>query len=368
MPKTGTSSIQESLYFGLRSPGFHYQSFGEVTSNRWMTTLFGERPETDQYNRRIGLSESAAAALRESFGNKLVRFLEHAREKQKTVIISAELYWQMRQLEFQRIREFFREHGFMVQVFVSLRPWKSWLESAFQERVKQHGAVFEVVPQSCPQVVDYRGQLSILDEVFGPEQVSPFVFDPATFPEGCAVRDFCSRTGIPLPVQRVRRINEGLSFDALKLLFAFRRWGGGYGVGLRTVIRNEILFRRLAELRGPSLRFHSRLVQPFVPSWLEQRPGLEQRLGRPLWEDLAKYDAGHCVSEETQLREYSPESLAWLSRATGLPPIRDCRGESAAQQVSRQMQHLCEHPSLASQFRWHRMIFARRRAQWLANV
>jgi hypothetical protein len=368
MPKTATSSIQESLYFGMRSPGFHYQSFGEVTSNRWMTTLFGERPEAAHYNRKLGLAENTVSALRDSFRNRLTRFLDQARKRKKTIIISAEECWQMSRMEFQRIRSFFHEHGFDVHVFVSLRPWKSWLESAFQERVKQDVSLFEVIPPSCPQVVDYRGQLSILDEVFGPEQVSPFVFDPSSFPQGCAVLDFCSRTGIPLPVRRVRRINDGLSFEALKLLYAYRRWGEGYGVGLPAMIRNEILFRRLAELRGPSIRFHSRLVEPFASTWREQLPQLEQRLGKSLWEDLRKHDTGDCVGEESDLWRFSPESLAWLSRASGMPPIKDQRGESAARQVSQQMQHLCHHPTLDSRIRWHRLIGSRRLAQWLGNV
>jgi hypothetical protein len=39
-----------------------------------------------------------------------------------------------------------------------------------------------------------------------------------------------------------------------------------------------------------------------------------------------------------------------------------------AQQVSRQMQHLSQHPSLGSRLRWHRMILSRRIAGWRRNV
>lgn len=368
MPKTGTSSIQESLYFGLRNPGFQYLSFGEVTANRWMESLFGEQPEQAVYNRKLGLSDQAVATFVESARSRLSQALEQARSRRQTVIVSAETCWLMRPAELQRIRDFLSHRGFSVEVFVALRSWKSWLESAFQERVKQNGAVFEVLPEPRRHLMDYPARLAVLDEIFGADRVVPYVFDPTGFPQGCAVLDFCARTGVPLEAHQVRRSNDGLSFPALKLLSVYRRWGGGYGVGLPAVIRNEILFRRLAELKGASIRFHSRLVEPFLAGWDHQRRALQSRLGRDLWEDPRKHDAGDCVREEADMWRFSPESLAWLSRATGLPLIQGTEGEEVAQQVSRQMDHLCQHPSLESRLRWHRMIFSRRIAGWWRNV
>lgn len=368
MPKTGTSSIQESLYFGLRDPGFQYLSFGEVTANRWMETLFGDDPEQAHYNRKVGLSAQASATLKDSIRRRLAEALEQARRRQQTVIVSAEICWMMRAAELQRIHDFFSQQGFPVQVVVALRPWKSWLESAFQERVKQHDAVFEVLPEPRHHLLDYPARLAVLDEIFGADRVVAYAFDPASFPQGCAVLDFCSRTGIPLSAHQVRRSNEGLSFPALKFLYAYRRWGGGYGVGLSAVIRNEILFRRLAELKGASIRFHSRMVQPFLADWCDQRPVLERRLGKDLWEDPRKHDEGECVRDEKDLDRFSSESLAWLSQATGLPPIQGIEGDQVAQQVSQQMHHLCQHPSLESRLRWHRMILGRRIAGWWRNV
>lgn len=48
MPKTGISSIQEYLYYGLRDPAFRYVDFGEANGSRGVTTLFGN-PETYFY-------------------------------------------------------------------------------------------------------------------------------------------------------------------------------------------------------------------------------------------------------------------------------------------------------------------------------
>lgn len=45
MPKTGTSSIQESLYFGLADPAFRYVGLGEPNGSLWIESIFAERPE-----------------------------------------------------------------------------------------------------------------------------------------------------------------------------------------------------------------------------------------------------------------------------------------------------------------------------------
>lgn len=44
-PKTGTTSIQESLHHGLTDPAFHYCSFGELNVTRSVFTFFAGAPE-----------------------------------------------------------------------------------------------------------------------------------------------------------------------------------------------------------------------------------------------------------------------------------------------------------------------------------
>ena len=47
MPKTGTSSIQETLYHGLKDPRFRYISLerGRTATNRALTVLFADPAE-----------------------------------------------------------------------------------------------------------------------------------------------------------------------------------------------------------------------------------------------------------------------------------------------------------------------------------
>ena len=53
MPKTGTSSIQESLYFGLADPGFRLIGLGDANAVRFLEPLFGDEYEVYENERRI---------------------------------------------------------------------------------------------------------------------------------------------------------------------------------------------------------------------------------------------------------------------------------------------------------------------------
>jgi len=153
----------------------------------------------------------------------------------------------------------------------------------------------------------------------------------------------------------------------VKLLYAQRRFGRGYGSGLADIIRNEILFRRLSEVKGPPVRLHSSLVEPLLADIGPTLPEVERRIGASLREGPGG-DAGEEIRVESQMWEFTKESLEWLARATGRPPVSETAGVAAAKAVAGQVQHLLDHPSLASRLRWHHLIAERRVAQLLRDV
>lgn len=246
-------------------------------------------------------------------------------------------------------------------------PWKSWLESCFQEYVKLGGSRFEVSNEEYSIHTDFHHHLTKLDSVFGSRQVQAVPFRPDRFPGGCVVHDFCSRLEIPLAARQIHRANEGLSLPALQLLYTYRKVWGGMEPGLQSIIRNEILCRRLLEVTGPRFRFHPRLVEPVLSPLAATIPSLEQRLGNGFCETRGEGNLGACLENENDLLEIGTKAREWLSQATGQPRIPS-GSEHHLPQLAGQMHHLFEHPSFSSRLRWHRDIFTRRIRHWLRDV
>lgn len=342
MPKTGTSSIQEYLYCGLRDPAFRYVDFGEANGSRGVTTLFGN-PETYFYHRQLGLSKQDVVSYRHRCYQRLEKMMAKAATLGQTLILSAESGWHLQPLELRRLREYMENRGYSVKVVVYLRPWKSWLESRFQQDVRawNHTVSF-LVPKSS-QVFDYYNRLQILEAVFGSDQVTVCPYHSRSFPDGCVVKDFCHRLGISFNPAQVRRANDSLSLPAIKLLYTYHKLGPGFGVGKWAVLSNNLLgYIALVQLPGPPVRFHSSLVEPLLKELTPQRPWLEQRLGVAFDQDIYQHDEADCIRKEADLFHYDRGSLEWLAAATGRLPSDD------PQEVAAQIHHLRYHPTLNS--------------------
>ena len=336
MPKTGTSSIQESLHDGLTDPAFHYCSFGSVNVMRSIITLFGEAPEKHHTHR--SWSTAQIKQERKQLHQQLEKVIANAGNA--TLILSAESCWgEMSSAEFVRMRNFMTDRGYTVKVIGYIRPWKQWLESNFQQRIKYDLKTFQPIPVK-PIKLDYRERIQELQAVFGAEQVQIYLYDPQNFPAGCVVRHFCQQLGINFDSKRIRRVNDRLKLPAVQLLYAYRKFGPGYGIGRQARAENDLLIQQLSQLDGRPLHFHSSLLAPIESELARQRPWLEQRLGRPFVEDIYRDDAGICIRQEADLFDFAPATLAWLAAATHSAPVDPATGEQAALAVSGQMHQL----------------------------
>jgi hypothetical protein len=279
-------------------------------------------------------------------------------------ILSAECGWGMNRIELERIRDFMADRGYIVRIVAYLRTWKQWLESNFKQRISMNLSAFQITPASFSKI-DYRMRIETLESVFGKDQVQVFKYDPGLFPEKCVVRHFCQQMGIRLDFAQIRRANDSLSLPALRLLYAYRKFGPGHGIGAVAMAENSWLLHRLHELPGPALRFHSSIVEPVISTLLPQIPWLEERLGVPFTEDLFRYDHEFCIRTESDLFDFDKESLAWLAAATHSHPVYPVTGESAARSVAAQMHRLRRSRHLRMQMgRLARPVLSRLRRLW----
>jgi hypothetical protein len=341
MPKTGTSSIQESLFLGLSDPRFQYICFDGSNSVMALAALFRRLPENTWDFKSIGWTSQQIEAYKFQILPELENLIEQSKTKGTTLIFSAEGCWHWEQEEFEHFRNFMADRGYQVHVFAYIRPWKEWLESSFQQAIKVGlWDTFDIFPVKKIHNIDYRTRIQVLEAVFGASQVQAHKYDLNTFPERCVVRYFCHQTGIPFDPNKIRRANDSLKLPALQFLYAYHKFGPTQEMGDRAMAAKSRLWAILASLQGPALRIHSSLIEPIIQDVVEQRAWLEQRLSASFEENLYLHDGSTCIREESDLFNFDAAAVAWLASVTGNTPVMPTDGVSAAQQIATQMHQL----------------------------
>lgn len=352
MPKTGTTSIQESLRFGLDDPAFRYITLGGINAVYFLDLLFSERPEEFWVHRLKGTSASRIQSMRRDHESRFRRVLYRARQRSQTPILSAERCWQMPASNLERLRDFLREEGFQATVIAYLRPIKSFAESCYQQRVKWEDLSLEAMLQGgwadTRVITSAARKLAELERIFGRENLTVRAFMRSTLADGCAVRDFCRTLGIRFNPDSVIRSNESLSLDAVRFLTAYNRFIPGAN---RTRLGDRfVLIKALEALDGDPVRFHSNLLAPLAEEIDRVVTTLNARYGIDLTEDLTAADGSPCLREEADLFRFNQTSLNWLAERSGSPRIQAGNGEAVARAVASQVDRIRRRPVL--RIRW----------------
>jgi hypothetical protein len=344
-PKTGTSSIQGWLHFGLRDPRFHSVHLGYENAVTFLEPLFGD-PENFWAFRRIGISGAKLQQLKLTSRRRLRRSLVRARAVGAIPIISAERIWSAPPFMLQQIRDYLHQEGFEVRVIAYVRPLRSYMASAFQQNLKIQSYV-PPLNQFLEQIhstpgFDITARLSLLDRIFGADKLTIRRFAPDGLLDGCVVRDFCSTLGIEFNGAAIVRINDAICADALRMLYSFRRFGrDGFEVPFW---KDNWIVMRLERLKGQSFCLHPNLLAPFDHAFATQEQKVLERWGIDLREPPAKADDRAAIGSEADLFCFSRESLDWLARVSGSRPILESEGEATAQAVAAQIEALARRP------------------------
>jgi hypothetical protein len=327
MHKTGTSSIQESLFQNLKDPRFHYVNFGMANASTSICTLFRTNPAQYSQHIKSGASAGQLQRLKEKAIGRLDS--EFTRADGRIPILSGENIGNLSERELEALRDFLVQKGKSVKAIAYVRRPKEYMESAFQQRVK--GGQQELnIDKLFP---NYFKRFNKFHKVFGKENVVLRLFDPKIFSGNCVIQDFCAQVGIELHPNDVIRVNDALSLPALSLLYAYRKFGPGFGVGANVLRENKLLIDRLRAFNGPKLRFHSTVVQPVIDKNRSDIEWMEERLGVSLDEDVTKDDDSAICTEEEVLN-FSPESLCWLQEQLRWRPKWLRRREASPQEVA----------------------------------
>ena len=340
-PKTGTTSIQESLFWGLDDSRFRLVSLDCDFGNKTVDCAFQESLD----DRRTAFLDSTPRHRRALLGTRsrdyLDRALRAAGRAGVTPVISAEVAFWKETPPAENLWRFVTDRGFEPRIICYLRAPFDMDESRLQQAVKIGRRPWDWLERSQTTFPEPM-VLANLDRIFGRAQVEAFVFDPNSFPERCVVRHFCQAAGIQMDPARIVRSNESLNRNALQFVSVFNRQarvGSGYS-GTWFRLRRAVLIQALSTLPGAPFRLHLSVHELRRPLLEPHLPWLEERLGQPFPLTLARRLPDDGICQERQLLDFDPAALEWLAQRTGSRPVSVRSGPEAARQVTEQLNRL----------------------------
>jgi len=316
IPKTGSTSIQESLSSGLTDPDFYYPDLGHSNHSMFLEAAFSEKPELYHANYKRGIGREQLLSERPAVLQRLAD--EIGRCGPRTMVLSAEHLLHFKQSESTDLLAFFSGQACQLQLVAYVRPMRGLVESLFTQALREPG--WRVPAESLTWVMKRKtfcGHIQSKDAVFGRDRVTLWPFSPAHFPQGCVVQDFCRRIGMKTMPGVVRRSNERLALPAIRLLHAYRTFGPGYGTGPNVIDENANLLRHLETLKGPSFHFHSEFLDDYCRRHEADIAWMESRLGASLRDGMGQDKDEHAIRVESDLLAFCPDSLEWLAERTG---------------------------------------------------
>lgn len=332
MPKTGSTSIQSTLFWSGHVDNFRYLSLDTDFGNRLLLGAFcSNLQERDGYF-SVMTRATKGTGIVEHCRRYLTRCLEQCQREGTTPILSGEAAWSLSEGDYRTIRLFCEERGFRVRIVCYLRAPIDFFECSFSQSVK-------VGSPHLPDIINcnYSAFVKRLDDVFDEAQVSIYVFDPQSFPDRCVVTHFCESIGLPVKGLKVLRRNETLNLNVVKLLHASNSLApaGFWTIRFRLWRRGQL--EALKTLAGPPLRFQRQFFQEFLVAAMQNSDWLEKRIGCALPVSLVhrKNDVG--ISRNEELFEFSAESLNWLASRTYGCRLQGTNKTEVAGRVARRM-------------------------------
>jgi len=372
VPKAGSTSIQLSLFYGLRDPRFRYLSFGNIDSNVGLRLVFEADEEADKVMdlnkfEFHGVSTNKIEMFRARYRYKLLRAVADAKRKERTLILSSEGSWRFNSNRFEKIRDFFHAEGMQPTIVIYVRSLGDWLSSWYQQSIKMgYCDLDDIIERFEPiDFLAYEKKIRMFDRIFGAENVQTHLFDPAGFPGRCVVRHFCQEQGIELSPQAIIRDNDSVPLAATRMFFSWYRFVDPSLSGKLNRVRHTMLVSRLSRLSGSAIRLSRKMIAQQLDDFERQRPWIEQRIGARLEPYHREPSEDSLIDKESDLLDFSTESLDWLCRQAKTSMIRPGSKEQVARQVAERVDRLFRQLDAKAFSAWASSEFGKRRRRLL---
>ena len=309
MPKTGTSSIQETLAKArIQDPFYllpeHPNHSGAV---RYLFEARGWTKDTKLKN----ASNAAVKKRLLSYRKELENSIKDA--DGRNVVFSAERLCSISPRALQKTADYFRKYNYDIQIIGYVRPPRSWATSALQQNMKgMHPPIFD---KSLLQWPAYRLKFEKFDGFFGRNNVHLIKFDKNSLIGGDVVLDFCDRIGATVdPADHVFE-NDTLSLEGTALLYVKRKFGEDNWMDRKAGLARKTLIAALKKIGSTKLALAPSLFDPLLVANRADVDWIEERLGESLTES-SDASAGAITGEESLLE-------AAIGAAPMLDRIRD---------------------------------------------
>ena len=273
MHKTGSSSIQATLSRQKSSSDFHYVKLDSPNHGGNIFSLFTEYPEKYHAWRKQGLSKEDVHKINQKTERMLIsNFTE---TNSDTVIISGEDIVNLSQDALEKLKTFLNGYFETTLIVGYVRSPKSYIESAFQQSLKGLLSTFNIKGM----YPIYQSKFKKFDLVFTQENVKLRYFNPKNFVGNDVVLDFCNFIGIEIDSSTTERTNDSLSKEAISLLYTYRKFGPGYGVGDGVMRENNTMINQLSTIGVTKFKFSDTVVKPVLEEYRNDISWIENRLG-----------------------------------------------------------------------------------------
>lgn len=299
MNKTGSSSIQETLY---RNNIINYRYFQLGSSNHGgiIQLLFIKNFVNSNKNRLL-LSQEEIDRRIINIKKKLLKEIQM--EIYQNYILSAEILIALTIEELESIKEFFSPYFESIDIVGYIRPPKAFSESFFQQELKS--GLGQKTPRNIGCV--YQERVEKFDKVFGQKQVHLWKFDSSIFPQGNVVLDFCKRLNIDMKKEKTIRVNESLSKESISLLYVYRKYIENIEKGKQKSKENLFFIDLLRKVGSSKYKVSPKFIEPMLKENASDIAWMEERLGESLDESMEStpYD----INDEKDLEEFAKESV-----------------------------------------------------------
>ncbi|MDP0928511.1 hypothetical protein Q0601_15095 [Paracoccus onubensis] len=303
MPKTGSRAIQEALN-GYDDGRIAYLDAGPINHSVFIQSMF---MPIEQCMKNVPMrypNASSVKKYRRQLNDRALKSIGRGRNK---YILSAEILYHLNPQNFGRCIDYFDNLFSDIEVVGYVRSPKSYINSAFQQRVKTGLGRFSLeLPSYTSKITKFfstRWHLNF--RKYGDVDI---------------VDDFCSFAGIKDSVREIRENNQSMSAHATALLYKMNKTSPN-------PVSSPALFQERAHLIKKISRLGSSLPLKIDESVMtidyREVDWVQKRLNIDLSEPPI-----HGIKSEGEILGLADEAEALLKELTGAASSRPCPVQS----------------------------------------